>query len=377
MTAPMVVALLSVDARPNSGWGTMTSRLGEELLRRKEVDLHLLLTADGDVDQSSPLAERTRRVLPPWRGSLRRDLRGWWRMVVPLGLPPGTQIVHALVEFPCAIHAWTAARRANIPFVVSGQGTYSLVPLLRRPDRWPYATALRRAAAVTVPSEFTRRVMLDALGKEIPVQVVPNAVDALRFQRDAPDPEETRRRFGLDVGAPLVLSVGAAKRRKGFDVLLDALRRVRPLYPDVQLAVAGSPGAYADLPTDDHVRFLGQVSDQDLVELYRTCDVFALLPRFDSGYFEGFGLVYLEAGACGKPVVAARSGGVAQAVLDEETGLLVPEGDAPAAASAIVRLLDDADLRLRLGARGRIWAESHDWPGYADRMIDIYRAALS
>jgi phosphatidylinositol alpha-1,6-mannosyltransferase len=373
----MVVALLSADARPNSGWGTMTSRLGEELLRREEVDLHLLLTADGDVDPSSPLAERTRRVLPPWRGSLRRDLRGWWRTLVPLGLPPETQIVHAVVEFPCAIHACTAARRAKIPFVVSGQGTYSLVPLLRRPDRWPYATALRHAAAVTVPSEFTRRVMLDALGEEIPVQVVPNAVDALRFQRDAPAPQATRRRFGLDVGAPLVLSVGAAKRRKGFDVLLDALGRVRHVYPDVQLAVVGSPGSYADLPTDPQVRFLGQVSDEDLVDLYQTCDVFALLPRFDSGYFEGFGLVYLEAGACGKPVVASRSGGVAQAVLDGETGLLVPEGDASAAASAIGRLLDDADLRLRLGARGRVWAESHDWPGYVDRILDIYRAALS
>jgi phosphatidylinositol alpha-1,6-mannosyltransferase len=174
-----------------------------------------------------------------------------------------------------------------------------------------------------------------------------------------------------------VLSVGAAKRRKGIDVLLDAFGRVRRRYPDVQLAVAGWPGAYADLPTDDHIRFLGHVNDEDLVDLYRTCDVFALLPRFDSGYFEGFGLVYLEAGACGKPVVATRSGGVAQAVLDGETGLLVPEDDAAAAASAIGRLLDDADLRLRLGARGRLWAESHDWPGYVDRILDIYRAALS
>ncbi len=231
MTARMVVVLLSVDARPNSGWGTMTAMIGEELLRRKEVDLHLLLTADGDVDPSSPLAERTRRVLPPWRRSLRCDLRGWWRTVVPLGLPPETQIVHAVVEFPCAIHAWTAARRAKIPFVVSGQGTYSLVPLLRRPDRWPFAAALRHAAAVTVPSEFTRRVMLDALGEEIPVQVVPNAVDALRFQRGAPDPQATRRRFGLDVGAPLVLSVGAGKRRKGFDVLLDAFAGPAPVPP--------------------------------------------------------------------------------------------------------------------------------------------------
>ncbi len=377
MTAPMVVVLLSVDARPDSGWGTMTSMLGEELLRREEVDLHLLLPADGDVDPASPLAERARRVLPPWRGSLRRDLRGWWRTVVPLGLPPDTQIVHAVVEFPCAIHAWRAARRAGVPFVVSGQGTYSLVPLLRRPDRWPFAAALRHAAAVTVPSEFTRRVMLDALGEDIRVQVVPNAVDAFRFQQGATDAQATRRRFGLDVCAPLVLSVGAAKRRKGFDVLLDAFGRVRHLYPDVQLAVAGSPGAYADLPAEDHVRFLGHVSDEDLVELYRTCDVFALLPRFDSGYFEGFGLVYLEAGASGKPVVAARSGGVADAVLDGETGLLVPEGDAQAAASAIGRLLGDADLRARLGARGRLWAESHDWPGYADRILGIYRAAVS
>jgi glycosyltransferase involved in cell wall biosynthesis len=117
------------------------------------------------------------------------------------------------------------------------------------------------------------------------------------------------------------------------------------------------------------VRLLGDVPEGELQALYAQADVFALT-SIDHGHsVEGFGLVYLEASAHGLPVVAHRVGGVAEAVLDGETGLLISPDQPGALTAAFRRLLEDADLRHRLGEAGRAWARRTTWKQAATRLF--------
>jgi|SRR5919108_1798617 phosphatidylinositol alpha-1,6-mannosyltransferase len=174
----------------------------------------------------------------------------------------------------------------------------------------------------------------------------------------------------LELGdRPLVLSVSRLVPRKGHDVLLEAVARAREEVPDLACVIVGEGPHRARL--EARARQLGQTGHvflpgkvDDLAEAYSTATVFALLSRHDParGWWEGFGIVFREAGLHGVPVVATRAGGIADAVEDGETGFLVPPDDPAPAAAAIVRLVKDTELGRRLGERGREAATTHpDW----------------
>ncbi|OHE80151.1 MAG: glycosyl transferase family 1, partial [Verrucomicrobia bacterium RIFCSPLOWO2_12_FULL_64_8] len=122
------------------------------------------------------------------------------------------------------------------------------------------------------------------------------------------------------------------------------------------------------------VRFLGDVADDVLHRCYAQADIFALTSMEHGDSVEGFGLVYLEAGAHGLPVVAHAIGGVPEAVTDGVTGLLVPPGDRPALAGAFARLINDPELRRRLGAAGQARARQTDWSRSAELLFDQFAA---
>jgi phosphatidylinositol alpha-1,6-mannosyltransferase len=157
--------------------------------------------------------------------------------------------------------------------------------------------------------------------------------------------------------------------------------------PDAQLVITGRQDdpAYrsrieaqiARLGLASAVHLPGVVPEDTLIGWYQHADVFAL-PSLNVGdRFEGFGLVVLEAGACGLPVVGTRGSGVEEAVIEGETGLLVPQDDAPALAAAITRLLDDPALRARMGETGRQHARQQDWSAVAARVRAVYESALA
>jgi phosphatidylinositol alpha-1,6-mannosyltransferase len=187
----------------------------------------------------------------------------------------------------------------------------------------------------------------------------PPGVDGERFHAvDADARAATRRRFGLDPDRPLVLGVSRLVPRKGFDVVIDAMS-ARPGFgrDGAQLAIAGAGRDRLRLEKkgQGRVQFLGRVPDADLPALYACADVFAMCcrDRWRGLEAEGFGIVFLEAAACGVPAVAGRSGGSHEAVADGETGYVVEPHDTAAVRAAIERLLDDAALRARMGAAAR------------------------
>jgi phosphatidylinositol alpha-1,6-mannosyltransferase len=218
-----------------------------------------------------------------------------------------------------------------------------------------------------------------------PTVNVPPGVDTARFRPLTDDERrQARQRLGLPVDGPLVTSVSRLVPRKGMDALIRAAGRLTRTHPGLTVAIAG---AGRDRPRLERlartakapVRLLGRLPDDDLPALYGCADAFAMLcrNRWLGLEQEGFGIVFLEAAACGVPQVAGHSGGAGDAVEDGETGLVVDEGgEGRTAAAAIAKILDDAELRRRLGANARHRAvEEFDYGVLAGRLDAALRSA--
>jgi D-inositol-3-phosphate glycosyltransferase len=211
------------------------------------------------------------------------------------------------------------------------------------------------------------------------IAVVPCGVDTGLF---APGDRDTARaRLGLD-GGPLVLYVGRLAPIKGLETLLEAIARLRAGGAPVGLLIVGGE---TDEPLGTHesdlrrriarlglreaVRFVGAQTQDRLRDYYVAADV-TVLPS----YYESFGMVALEAMACGSPVIASRVGGLQTTVRDGDTGLLVGEHDAGALAETLARVLADPTLGWRLGREGVRWAARHRWPCVAEAVCREYAA---
>lgn len=238
----------------------------------------------------------------------------------------------------------------------------------------------RARPLVTVSRNSARRLM--GLGLTAPEIIYPE-VDPNSFS-----PSETPIS-----GPPVLLTVGRLIPRKGHGAVMAALPTLLKSVPNLQYWIAGDGPERGSLKLLAHnlgvaqaVRFLGDVSHDGaspgvphLPEVYRRASIFVMPAQvdFESRHGEGFPLVYLEASASGLPVVAANSGGAAEAVIENETGLLVPPDDPPALTQALLRLLNDSGMRERMGRAGRRWVENEmNWDRAGRQMISIIERAL-
>ncbi len=203
--------------------------------------------------------------------------------------------------------------------------------------------------------------------------VIPNGVDSRGFNPGvAPAP-------GLAQGQrATILFLGRLEERKGLDTLLDAYQLLRQVRADCQLLVAGDGPlrrGYERRVEEEgipDVRFLGFVPEAEKASHFTAADIYCA-PNTGK---ESFGVILLEAMACGRPVVATAIDGFRQVLSDGRQGLLVPPGDEAQMAAALARLLDHPELRREMGQRGRSAAEAYAWPLIADRVVSVYEAAL-
>jgi D-inositol-3-phosphate glycosyltransferase len=325
---------------------------------------------------------------------------------------PREQVHGHLDEFVAGVEAWRAAEEIDYDLVHGNYWLSGVVGLTLR-DRWRVPLVqmfhtlgrLKNGAGVAAEQEPAlriaeeRRIIASAdrlvaanvierghLVAEYDadprrIAVIPCGVDTALF---APgDRDAARASLGLGDG-PLLLYVGRIAPIKGLETLLDALGCLRGAGHLARLVVVGgdtderSGGHEGQLRRratrqglGDAVTFVGAQSQDRLRDYYVAADA-TVLPS----YYESFGMVALEAMACGSAVIASRVGGLQTTVRDGVTGVLVSEGDPCALAATISRVLDDAVLRWRLGREGVRWAASHRWPCVAEAVCREYASLV-
>ena len=301
---------------------------------------------DWDRSQAFRVARTRQGFLLPTRRMARR--------VDDLAREVGADVVFLDPMLPLG-HVGPLVRAA--PYVVVAHGAevtvYGRVPGSRELAR----RVLRGAAGVVAAGEYPASIASRVAGRPLPTLVIPPGVDPTRFvPLDAKRRREIRLRLGLDPERPLVLGVSRLVPRKGFDILLEAVRGLE----GVHVAIAGAGRDHARLvrrarSLGGRAHILGRVADDVLPLLYGASDVFAMLCRDRWGGLEaeGYGIVFLEAAACGVPAVAGRSGGAHEAVIDGQTGYVVEPRDVSAVRSALDRMLRDDELRAQLGDAAR------------------------
>jgi phosphatidyl-myo-inositol dimannoside synthase len=232
--------------------------------------------------------------------------------------------------------------------------------------------ALRHAAAVVAISGHARELAREFGAEEDRIHQIPPGVDL---------PRETDRAERSD--QPTLLTVSRLDDAyKGHDVMLRALALIRRQIPELRWVVIGDGSLRARLERQAEqqglngaVRFLGEVTDGERDRWYRTADVFVMPSRLPQrGGGEGFGIVYLEAGARGLPVIAGNVGGALDAVVQDETGVLVDPADPGAVAAAVVGLLDAPARAASMGRNAAARAERFAWPVVGRQVEDLLLA---
>lgn len=289
------------------------------------------------------------------------------------------EIDASLVVLDPALPLGLVGPHLDLPYAVFLHGAEVTVPGRLPLTNLALRRVLRGARLVLAAGGYPLAEAERAAGRTLPATVVPPGVDTDRFRPlDDRERADARRRLGLPVDGRVVLGLSRLVPRKGFDMLIRAAELLAPMRPDLTVLIGGSGRDRHRLEriaadTGAPVRFLGRVPDDDLPALYGCADVFAMLCRDRWGGLEqeGFGIVFVEAAACGVPQVAGRSGGAHEAVVDGETGIVVDRPDDPAAvAAALASLLEDENMRERMGAAGRARA-------VAELTYDVLAARLA
>ncbi len=257
---------------------------------------------------------------------------------------------------------------------------------LRMGDRWYLAYLMRKilkeADEVISISDFTTQEYLDFGVDAAKIVKITPGVDINVFTPQK-KPEHLLKKYELE-GKTVMLTIARLDQRKGHDMALYALSQVAEEFPDLHYIIGGRGREEKRLreivkekQLEERVHFAGFIPDDELPGYYNLADFF-ILPNRDTegtmlqGDYEGFGIVFVEAGACGKPVIGGLSGGVADAVEDGVSGFLVNGQSEEEIKEAIVKLVQDASLREQMGKAGRKRAETlFDWDGLSRKLGEV------
>lgn len=224
---------------------------------------------------------------------------------------------------------------------------------LKRPrKKWLTEKILRRAEKIICANNYTAemaRRTFPGIKQKIAV-VNPGAEN--RQTANAKRLTPIRDKYGL-YDKIILLSVGRLVKRKGFDKVIEALPQILKQVPNLVYVIIGDGAELKNYELNDKILIINNASDEERNLWYNICDIFIMPAREIDGDFEGFGLVYLEANLAAKPVIAGRSGGVADAVVDNLNGLMVNSKNISEIADAVIKLAENSSLRQRLGEQGR------------------------
>ena len=383
-SVPGSVTLLVTENFPPKTGGS--GRWFWELYRRLPRDRYLIAAGEGprqqEFDETHEL--NVRRVplrFRSWGIAGWRDYRRALGRLRPIVAEYGIDQVHCGRCLPEGLLALFLQRRFGIPFICYVHGEELNYASASRELRWLARRVLCRAEFVIANSGNTIDLLKSGWGlPEEKIRLLHPGVDCTKF-RPAPRDNDVRRRLGWN-NRPVVLTVGRLQRRKGQDQMILAVKKIRESIPDVLYSIVGEGEERPRLERlvrenhlEGNVHFVGEPHDEKLVQCYQQCDLFVLANRQDGQDIEGFGMVLVEAQACGKPVIAGRSGGTAETMRVGETGFVIPCETPDGLASLIPELLSDPPRLERMGQSARQWvAEVFDWERVCYRADQLFRS---
>jgi len=227
-------------------------------------------------------------------------------------------------------------------------------------------------------SSYTESLLLKLGVCKDKIKIVHPGIDAIRFNPSL-DPAPVIMRHGLQ-NKTVLLTVSRLEERKGHDMVIRALPGVLAQFPDLMYLIVGAgeedgrlKSLVEKLNLKGSVIFAGKVDEKDLPLYYCCCDIFIMANReVKGGSIEGFGEVFIEAAACGKPAIGGDSGGVRDAILNDETGFLVNPNDIGEISQKIISLLRDKELSRKLGMQARQRAEiEFNWDLYYKKVNSL------
>jgi phosphatidylinositol alpha-1,6-mannosyltransferase len=272
------------------------------------------------------------------------------------------------------------AAKYRVPWVAIEHGT---IPrgIEWRLKRWAYG----RADLLVCVSNYTwRQAEQNGISPKRLV-IIPNGADSARFRPlDAATVQRIKSRLQLE-GKRILLTVGSVSHRKGQDNVIRALPRILERFSNTVYVCAGVDLAgdeFADLArlhsVRDSVRFLGPIGNDEIVDLMNAADIFLMTSRHTGDEFEGYGIAAVEAALCGTPSIVTGDSGLREAIVEDVTGLTVPQNDPGSIANCVIRLLDDETLRLTMGEAAHEHASREQtWEHRARNYDEIYRSVLT
>ena len=281
--------------------------------------------------------------------------------------------VHGARALPEGLVAWIMARLWRKPLVVYCHGEELSTWGRGRKFRtmlWVY----RHADANIANSEYTLEEMVKLGVRRETITLIYPGVETERFRPGLPC-EDIKQSISLQTGQKLILSVGRLVRRKGFDQVIRSLPELVKHGIDVHYALIGIGEDWdylselaKELGVSERLHLLGHVNPEDLPRWYNASDVFVMANREINGDTEGFGMVFLEAAACGKPAIAGDAGGTGAAVIDGVTGFRVDGTKVEPLVKALTSVLSDSELAARLGQAGLDRAKDEfSWDAVAEK----------
>lgn len=365
-----------------------SGRLFWEIISRLPADRFLVAAADvpgaAECDRTHShtvfrlpmvIGDRGLRQWP----SLKFYLRTAWR-VKRLVKQHGIGLLVCGRNLPEGFVGYLVNKLCGVPFAFVSHGEDIGVTKTSREMTWMTRRVMRRTVGAIANSFNTRRMLLeDWAYPDAKIHVIQPGVDASKFT-PAPADERFHTEMGW-AGRTVLLTVGRLQKRKGHDMVIRSLPAVRARVPNVLYAIVGKGeeeptlrALAAECGVTDAVQFLGAVSDETMTRCYQQCDLFVLANRtVGVGDIEGFGMVLLEAQACGKPVVAGDSGGTGETMRTPDTGRIVNCDGPDKLGELLMELLSNPAELVAMGRRGRTWVEERfDWPQVAARAAEVF-----
>jgi glycosyltransferase involved in cell wall biosynthesis len=364
----MKIAILTNNLDTKSGWGRYSLDLISEMQKNGIEVVVLCNRKNSDYANISQI-----EVLPNPTSFKKTYIGALFYMVKILRIRRlllDCNMIHCFVE-PYAFISYFLSKLMHIKYFLTIHGSFGVKPFANFLYGYVQLFCYKHAEKIICVSDYTRNRIL-RYTKLDNIVVIPNGVMEDAFCKD----------ISFFKKENAIIGVGAIKKRKGFDVVLKAIPDIRKQIPNLKYCIVGSQNdkkyvSYLNTLIDelgirDTVFFYENISDKKLKELYLRAKIFVLTPVSDKYNFEGFGLVYLEANACGLPVIGSYGNGGEEAIRDGYNGFLAKANSPENTAEQVIKLLGNSDLYKKMSQNAVDWSRGMLWDNIVKKYLEIY-----